>query len=138
MAATTTLPYGPAMSLSSTLHNDGKTSMILQGWAPEPQTRGTWSLLYSCSFTIALCVWTAIHPNIPACEDSTWATFGRKFKWVLVALFIPEMVLSAAWQQLYRSWRLRQYLNKAFDAKAETERAFNSEDKARQLHIDGM
>lgn len=32
-------------------------------------TRGTWSLLYSCIFTLALCVYSAIHLNIPAREN---------------------------------------------------------------------
>lgn len=67
---------------------------------PEPIGRGTWSLLYSCVFTLALCVWTAVHPNIPAQDEGKWRRthiFGRRLKWVVIALFAPEVILYIAW-----------------------------------------
>jgi hypothetical protein len=135
MPATTTLPYGPAVSLSSALHDEGNTSVIVHGWVPEPQTRGTWSLLYSCTFTIGLCVWTAIHLNIPANEDGPWLAYWRRCKWVLIALLLPELVLFTAWQQFYRAWLLRRDLNQAFTGQrarnvADEESPHNTKDKA--------
>ena len=43
---------------------------IAPPWVPDPDNRGTWSLLYSCVFTLVLCVWTAIHLNIPSYHES--------------------------------------------------------------------
>lgn len=71
------------------------------GWRSEPNTRGTWSLLYSCVFTLFLCVYSAIHINIPARGEPGNAHFWRKVKWVVIAIFAPEVVLYSAWQQYY-------------------------------------
>ncbi len=46
-----------------------RRTQFVSVWIPEPNTRGTWSLLYSCIFTLALCVYSAIHLNIPAREN---------------------------------------------------------------------
>lgn len=37
-------------------------------WQPEPGKRGTYGLLSSCILTMILCLWTAVHPNIPELE----------------------------------------------------------------------
>lgn len=42
-----------------------ETSLLAAGWHPEPERRGTFSILSSCVITLALCVWTSIHLNIP-------------------------------------------------------------------------
>jgi hypothetical protein len=61
-------------------------------WHPEPDTRGTWSILSSCIITLGLAVWTAVHLNIPGHETSSFAKFWRKVQWVLLGLFAPELV----------------------------------------------
>jgi hypothetical protein len=66
---------------------------------PDPPGRGTWSLLYSCVFSLALCIWNALHLNVPLSNESSWIGLRRKVKWVLIALFAPEIVLSVAFQQ---------------------------------------
>lgn len=38
---------------------------IVHGWVPEPQGRGTLSLLYSCLATILLCTWSVLHLQVP-------------------------------------------------------------------------
>ena len=68
-------------------------------WQPDPPGRGTWSLLYSCIFTLALCIWNAIHLNVPPSNESSLAGLRRKIKWVLIALFAPEIVVFVAFQQ---------------------------------------
>ena len=70
-------------------------------WVSEPRGRGTWSLLYSCIFTLFLCVYTAIHLNVPPQHESSFVFYMRKTKWVLIALLAPEIVLYSAWLQ----WR---------------------------------
>jgi hypothetical protein len=34
------------------------------GWVPNPVGRGTSKIIISCSVTLALCIWTAIHPDV--------------------------------------------------------------------------
>ncbi|KIW27464.1 uncharacterized protein PV07_07198 [Cladophialophora immunda] len=76
-------------------------TQYVTGWKSEPDSRGTWTLLYSCLFTLFLCVYSAIHINIPARGDSGNAQFWRKVKWVVVAILAPEIVLYSAWQQYH-------------------------------------
>lgn len=84
---------------------------IAPKWVAEPKVRGTWSLLYSCVFTLILCVWTALHLNVPAQGESAFKIWLRKLKWVAIALFAPEIVLYTAWYQLYAAWTLYTELN---------------------------
>ena len=69
-------------------------------WKPEPLVRGTFSILSSSLLTMILCVWTAVHLNVPAHEADevkakTWRIppqTRRKLSWMLVAIFTPEWV----------------------------------------------
>ena len=63
---------------------------IVPPWMPDPNGRGTWSLLYSCAFTTVFCVWTAIHLNMPAHGETKKQHFLRKMKWVLLAIVAPQ------------------------------------------------
>jgi hypothetical protein len=68
-------------------------------WQPDPLGQGTWSLLYSYIFILALCIWNAIHLNVPPSNESSLVGLRRKIKWVLIALFVPEIVVFVAFQQ---------------------------------------
>jgi len=66
-------------------------------WHPEPTFRGTFSILSSCLITMALCVWTAVHLNIPAHREKAaigfiTPQFIRKIKWLFIGLLAPEFV----------------------------------------------
>ena len=108
---TTTLVYGPSASpLLGTCNSPDPARLVnvtVQGWVSEPSARGTWTLVYSCVFTIGLCVWSAIHLNIPARREGT---YRRKLKWAFITLFAPEVVLIAALLQLNRARRLQKDL----------------------------
>ncbi|KAF2824835.1 hypothetical protein CC86DRAFT_47574 [Ophiobolus disseminans] len=67
-------------------------------WRPEPQVRGTFSILSSCLLTMVLCVWTAVHLNIPEYGKLT-AQVWRKLGWVMISLLAPELVLLTAYYQ---------------------------------------
>lgn len=67
-------------------------------WVPEPTIRGTWGILSSCIITISLCVWTAVHLNIPE-HQKTKRQLWRKIKWLVLGLLAPEMVAYVAWHQ---------------------------------------
>ncbi|KAK4940505.1 hypothetical protein LTR10_019379 [Elasticomyces elasticus] len=77
------------------------TTQYANGWVPDPNGRGTWQILYSCVFTLFICVYSAIHINIPARGEPKNAQFWRKVKWAFIAIFAPEVVLYSAWQQYY-------------------------------------
>ena len=76
-------------------------------WVPEPNTRGTWDIVYSCAFTLSLCVWSAIHLNVPGPNEKfpDRAQSWRKAKWVFISIFAPEVTLYAAWYQYYTARR---------------------------------
>jgi len=76
---------------------------IAPPWVSSPRTRGTFEILYSCSFTLALCVYTAIHLNVPPPKENKLSFYLRKAKWVLIALFGTEVVLYTAWDQWYQA-----------------------------------
>jgi hypothetical protein len=60
-------------------------------WHPEPDFRGTYSILSSCLLTMALCVWTALHLNVPEHKKPFQQTL-RKFGYLVTGLFAPEVV----------------------------------------------
>ncbi|KAJ7057623.1 hypothetical protein C8F01DRAFT_966336, partial [Mycena amicta] len=71
-------------------------------WVDEPNTRGTYNLVSSCVFTLGLCVWTAIHLNIPEQSPRAGARqFMRKMIWLTVGLLAPEVVTFVAWNQYF-------------------------------------
>jgi hypothetical protein len=80
-------------------------------WVAEPPYRGTWGILYSCTVTLGLCVYTAIHLNIPARDDTVITIWLRKLKWMFIALIAPEIVLYTAWAQWYEARKICNLLN---------------------------
>jgi hypothetical protein len=80
------------------------------GWVDEPNWRSTLSIITSCLVTMGLCVWSALHLNIPSGRDSQARIWMRNIKWILVGVFGPELVVFAAWRQ-YVSARAMQKLD---------------------------
>jgi hypothetical protein len=100
-----------ASSLPLTTNKTALNTEIAPSWVPEPEGRGTWKLLYSCVFTLILCVWTAIHLNIPPAGETWIQHCTRKLKWVLIGIFVPEIVVCEAWVQWRYAKRLCKELN---------------------------
>ncbi|KAE9392714.1 hypothetical protein BT96DRAFT_830269, partial [Gymnopus androsaceus JB14] len=61
-------------------------------WKPEPNSRGSFSIISSCVLTLVLCVWTSVHPN----AGEGWKA---RIKRLLFALFAPEAIVYFAWLQ---------------------------------------
>lgn len=78
---------------------------ITSTWIPEPNGRGTFTLLSSCLVTISLCVYSAIHLNLPQ-HGKLWEQWRRKLLWLVVGLIAPELVAYVAWQQRSEANRL--------------------------------
>ena len=68
-------------------------------WQPDPDGRGTSSLLQTCLITLGLCIYSAIHLNIPRHRASKKDKALAKFTWLVIALFAPEFVVFTAWTQ---------------------------------------
>ncbi|KAG9240113.1 hypothetical protein BJ878DRAFT_585146 [Calycina marina] len=69
------------------------------GWISDPAGRGAFSLLFSSLLTLGLCVWSAMHLNIPPHDERPAQSWMRNFKWGLIGVFAPELVVFAAWRQ---------------------------------------
>ena len=98
----------PVQNLTA-LHTD-----FAPAWVANPSGRGTWNLLYSCTFTIFLCVYTAIHLNVPP-EESSFRFWLRKTKWVFIAILAPEVVVYTSLEQWILSRSFLKKLNKTVD-----------------------
>lgn len=61
--------------------------------------RSVWGIVWSCVATLIACTWVAVHPNIPAGDDSEWRIFGRRLAIMGYLLFAPEVVIMWAARQ---------------------------------------
>ena len=69
-------------------------------WQPEPGNgRGTWTILSTCIITLSLCVYTALHLNMPAHKSSAASLIGMKVVYVVFGLLAPELIVFNAWRQ---------------------------------------
>ncbi|KAK4188088.1 hypothetical protein QBC35DRAFT_550636 [Podospora australis] len=75
-------------------------------WNAEPSTRGTFSLLSSSFFTLLLCVYSAVHLNLPGQKKDDWSLLKRRLKWIIVGLFFPEYLVITAATQWKRAKRI--------------------------------
>lgn len=70
------------------------------GWVGEPDGRGTIGLIWSCFATIFLCTWSAVHPELPGLDDTSWKIFGRKLSYMALAIIAPEYSTANAYANL--------------------------------------
>ena len=82
------------------------------GFIREDNQRDTISLLVSCFATLGLCVYSAVHLNVPRKGDSNLRVLLREFKWCVIGLFAPELILYTAWRQLASARQLCNEINK--------------------------
>ncbi|EHK21704.1 uncharacterized protein TRIVIDRAFT_191998 [Trichoderma virens Gv29-8] len=71
-------------------------------YVPNPSGRGTIGLLWSCTVTLGLCVWTAMYPNIVPIRDR-WSRTYYKLAWLYLAAVVPEFIVYSAVTQLLRA-----------------------------------
>jgi hypothetical protein len=69
------------------------------GYVSEPNVRGTASLLLSCVLTLVLCVWSALHLNVPQYNASRIACLLCNVRWIITGVYAPELVVFTAWRQ---------------------------------------
>ncbi|KDN72213.1 hypothetical protein CSUB01_10047 [Colletotrichum sublineola] len=79
------------------------------GWVSEPNGRGTFGLICSCVLTLTICVWTALHLNVPPIRSTLRSRAVERTKWVLYGIFAPELVVAtAAAQYIVARWLKRE------------------------------
>lgn len=92
----------------------GTTPNVTQhwGWQASPTDRGTFDILQSCVLTLATCVWTILHLDIPSSSSSPSSRFFRKVEWMLLAALAPEYITRVDMDQYlrarYHTKRMRQ------------------------------
>lgn len=52
--------------------------------------------------TLLLCIWVAVHPNIPGPDDKWTKVISQRVRIALIALVAPELIIL---------WAVRQWLN---------------------------
>jgi hypothetical protein len=129
---------GLAVSSSNTTAPPRTTS-----WYSPPNTRGTWQLLITCLITINLCVWTAVHLNIPAKIDKKQTLRKRLWSnyycvrtgWVLLGLLAPELVVYTAWMQWQSARVFVEKANEHRNRKRNIQERIEISQKPRDEHI---
>lgn len=107
-------PATPSMVPTITpLRNTTNSNIV--GWVSDPNGRGTASLIISCLLTLGLCVWSALHLNIPAKNESNREYWLRRVKWSISGVLVPEIVVLLAWRQWTSAGRLTNEINKVFN-----------------------
>ena len=87
------------------------------GWVSSPNARGTSDILIASLTTLALCAWTAYHPNIRP-RYRLWRSFLVRLLWMMAAVLVPEFILYIAWDQRAAAVILRNYMNKLIDERS--------------------
>ena len=89
---------GQCASMVSPTNNSDTYEML--GWQSDPNGRGTFTVVSSCLLTLGICVYSAMHLNVPPYRESSLHFWFRTCKWGLLGVFGPELVIFLAWKQL--------------------------------------
>ena len=69
------------------------------GFVGDPNGRGPASLVISCLLTLVLCVWSALHLNVPSQSDMRVYRLLVNARWIIIGMYAPELVVFTAWRQ---------------------------------------
>lgn len=84
---------------STAAFTDSSGDIERKHFTESPNGRGTLDILRSCLFTVFICCWTVVHPDIPR-PGSPWRrTFLDRVICLLLAALAPEVVVYAAYYQ---------------------------------------
>ena len=86
-----------ATNISDKLRNSTVPPYV--GFVDDPNGRGTASLVISCLLTLVLCVWSALHLNVPQQGQSPLQTLSLMIRWIIAGIYAPELVVFTAWRQ---------------------------------------
>lgn len=87
-------------------------------YVPQPSGRGTIGLLWSCTLTLILCIWTAIHPDVFAAKSSWYRTLYKAY-WTTFSAIFPEFLVCCAIAQYMQARKLHKAWIKAWGDRQE-------------------
>lgn len=103
-------PYRPLLGMGLAIF--GTSNYSDPHWTPDPNTRGTWSLIQTCVITLGLCVYSALHLNVFHHQCRWWMRGLIRCKWMVIALLAPEFIVYNAWSQRRQAVRTAKLLRK--------------------------
>lgn len=74
-------------------------------WKDAPEGRGTSNVLWLCVSTLLICVWSALHMDVPK-HKRFWSGLLTRCGWLFVGLLMPEVLVLVALGQLIDARRL--------------------------------
>jgi hypothetical protein len=89
-----------------------------QPWVPSSSVRSSWEILYSCLTALVACFIKFVPMKLPAHDDPKWKRYLRKFKWLVLTILMPELVVYRAWRQYTDARKLRESLLELWRKKA--------------------
>ena len=93
-------------------HASSTSAIAEVAWYSAPNFRGTWDLIASCVLTLVICVWSALHLNVPVKDSKLKYRNIRRLRWILLGIFAPEVVVSTAFAQyLTARWLMNEIRN---------------------------
>ena len=75
------------------------TRQLVRGWQPQPDTRGTLDIIYSCVATIGLCSWSCVCLNIRKPGTTRISAFMHRLRWQIFTILFPEVTIGLAAEQ---------------------------------------
>lgn len=69
-------------------------------------TRGTYDIISLCLATLFICVWSAVHVSIPPNPRVQWRITFHRIVWMLIGLFLPEVLVLKATKELIQAWQI--------------------------------
>ena len=76
--------------------NSTETSKQIVGYVQDPDGRGTISLMISCMLTLVLCVWSALHLNVPGPKHTWSKDVWLNTRWIIAGIYAPELAVFVA------------------------------------------
>ncbi|KAH9957251.1 hypothetical protein BC827DRAFT_1270450 [Russula dissimulans] len=62
-------------------------------------SRSLWDIIRSCAFTLFLCTWVSVHPNIPDPDEGWPRVTIRRLGLMIATLIVPEAIVAWAFRQ---------------------------------------
>ena len=91
-------------TLTSRADNSNSTGPL--SWIPHSTTRSVYDIITTCFSTMIICVWSALHMNIPTRPRGFVKTFLIKVGWVVLGILMPDLLLLVAVCELWAAIKL--------------------------------
>lgn len=110
-------PSAQRCTMSDTPSSSELSDLPISTWKAEPTFRGTFNILSTCIGTLTICVWSAVHINIPS-RRSPMLTFLKKLGWMVVGIVAPEALLYIAYREKSIARSILKYAHERLDLPA--------------------